>query len=34
MDIESVCMIDYEVLRGRQNEELVKEFSVAAENVV
>ena len=34
MDIESVCVIDYEVLRGRQNEEVVKEVSVAAENVV
>jgi len=29
-----VCVIDYEVLRGRQNEEVVKEVSVAAENVV
>jgi len=34
MDIESVCVIDYEVLRSRQNEEVVKEVSVAAENVV
>jgi len=34
MDIESVCVIDYEVLRGRQNEEVVKEVSVAAENVI
>ena len=34
MDIESVCVIDYEVLRGRQNEEFVKEVSVAAENVI
>jgi len=29
-----VCVIDYEVLRGRQNEEVVKEVSVAAENVI
>ena len=34
MDIETVCVIDYEVLRGRQNEEVVKEVSVAAENVI
>ena len=34
MDIETVCVIDYEILRGRQNEEVVKEFSVAAENVI
>ena len=34
MDIESVCEIDYEVLRGRQNEEFVKEVPVAAENVI
>jgi len=34
MDIESVCVVDYEVLRGRQNEEVVKEVSVAAENVI
>ena len=27
-------MIDYEVMRGRQNEEVVKEDSVAAENVI
>ena len=27
-------MIDYEVLRGRQNEEVFKEVSVAAENVI
>jgi hypothetical protein len=33
MDIESVCVIDYEVLHGRQNKEVVKEVSVAAENV-
>jgi hypothetical protein len=33
MDIESVCVIDYEVLRGRQNE-VVKDVSVAAENVI
>jgi len=33
MDIEIVCVIDYEALRGRQNEEVVKEVSVAAENV-
>jgi len=34
MDIvESVCVIDYEALRGRQNEEVIKEVSVAAENV-
>jgi len=29
-----VCVIDYEVLRGRQYEEVVKEVSVAAENVI
>jgi len=34
MDIESVCVIDYEVLRGRQNEEVVKEVSVASENAI
>ena len=34
MDIERVCVIDYEALRGRQNEEVVKEVSVAAENVI
>jgi len=34
MDIESLCMIDYEVLRGRQNEEVVKEVSVPAGNVI
>ena len=34
MDIETVCVIDYEALRGRQNEEVVKEVSVAAENVI
>jgi len=28
------CVIDYEVLRGRQNEEIVKEVSVAAKNVI
>ena len=28
-----MCVIDYEVLRGRQNE-VVKEVSVAAENVI
>ena len=33
MEIQSVYVIDYEVLRGRQNEEVVKEVSVAAENV-
>jgi len=33
MDIESVCVIDYEALRGRQNEEVVKGVSVAAENI-
>ena len=27
-------MIDFEVLRGRQNEEIIKEVSVAAENVI
>jgi len=26
MDIEIVCVIDYEALRGRQNEEVVKEY--------
>jgi hypothetical protein len=34
MDIETLCVIDYEALRGRQNEEAVKEVSVAAENVI
>jgi hypothetical protein len=34
MDIESVCVIDYEVLRGRQNEKFVKDVSVAAENFI
>jgi len=34
MNIQSVCVIDYEVLRGRQNEEVVKEMSVAAENII
>jgi len=34
MDIETVCVIDYEALRGRQNEEVVKEVSVAGENVI
>ena len=29
-----VCVINFEVLRGRQNEEIVKEVSVAAENVI
>jgi hypothetical protein len=29
-----VCVIDYEVLRGRQNEQVVREVSVAAENVI
>ena len=33
MDIETVCVIDYEVLRGRQNEEVVKEVSLAAESI-
>ena len=33
MDIETVCVTDYEALRGRQNE-VVKEVSVAAENVI
>ena len=28
------CVIDYEVLHGEQNEEVVKEVSVAAENVI
>jgi hypothetical protein len=27
------CEIDFEVLHGEQNEEIVKEVSVAAENV-
>jgi hypothetical protein len=27
-------VIDFEVLHGRQNEEIVKEVSVAAENVI
>jgi len=34
MDIDTVCLIDYEILRGRQNEEVVKEVSVAAENII
>jgi len=34
MDIETLCVIDYEVLRGRHNEVVVKEVSVAAENVI
>jgi len=34
MDIETVYVIDYEILRGRQNEEVVKEVSFAAENVI
>ena len=34
MDIQSVCVIDYEVPRGRQNKKVVKEVLVAAENVV
>jgi len=29
-----VCVIEYEVLRVRQNEEVVKELSVAAKNVI
>jgi len=33
MDTESVCVIDYKVMRGRQNEEVVK-VSVAVENVI
>jgi hypothetical protein len=28
------CVIDFEVLRGQHNEEIVKEVSVAAENVI
>jgi len=28
------CVIDFEVLQGEQNEEIVKEVSVAAENVI
>jgi len=28
------CVIDYEVVRGRQNEEIVKEVSVAAKNLI
>ena len=34
MDIETGCVIDYEALCGRQNEEVVKEVSVAAENII
>jgi hypothetical protein len=34
MEIQSVYVIDYEVLRGRQNDEVVKEVSVAGENVI
>jgi hypothetical protein len=34
MDIMCVCVIDYEVPRGRQNEVVIKEVSVAAENVI
>ena len=29
-----MCVIDYEVLRGRQNEEVVREITVAAENII
>jgi hypothetical protein len=32
--MESVCVINFEVLPGRQNEDIVKEVSVAAENVI
>lgn len=28
------CVIDYEVLRGQQNEDIIKEVCVAAENVI
>jgi len=28
------CVIDYEVLHSQQNEEIVKEVSVTAENVI
>jgi len=28
------CVIDFEVLHGEQNDEVVKEVSVAAENVI
>jgi len=28
------CVIDFEVLHGEQNEEVFKEVSVAAENVI
>ena len=34
MEIVCVCVIDYEVLRGRQNEKVVTEVSVATENVI
>ena len=34
MESVYVCVIDYEILRGRQNEEVVKEVSLAAENVI
>ena len=34
MDIATVCVIDYEALLGRQNEEVVEEFSVAAQNII
>jgi hypothetical protein len=32
--LESICVIDYESLRGAQNEEIVKEISVAGKNVL
>ena len=32
--MKTVCAIDFEVLHGRQNEEVVKKVSVAAENVI
>ena len=32
--MESICVIDYEALRGAQNEEIDKDVSVAGENVI
>jgi len=32
--MESICVINYESLRGAQNEEIVKEISVAGKNVL
>jgi len=32
--MESICVIGYETLHGAQNEEIVKEISVAGKNVL